>query len=72
MLAVARCMRSHGIDMSDPIIGANSMVVRLPAGMSPDDPAVKSASKKCTPAQQRVLTMIGRFPGDPGTAASIR
>jgi hypothetical protein len=71
MLAFARCMRSHGIDMSDPIIGPNSMVVRLPAGLSPGDPAVEQANKKCASAQERVFTLIGRVPGDPGTAASI-
>jgi hypothetical protein len=70
MLAFARCMRSHGIDMSDPIIGPNSMVVRLPAGMLPGDPAVAQAKKKCASAEQRMLTLVGRFPGDPGTAAS--
>jgi hypothetical protein len=71
MLAFARCMRSHGVDMSDPIIGRNSMVVRLPAGMSPGDPAVERAKSKCTSAEQRMLTLVGRFPGDPGTAASV-
>jgi hypothetical protein len=71
MLAVARCMRRHGVDMSDPIVGPNSMVIRLPAGMSPGDPAVERARQKCAAAQQRVFTLIGRFPGDPGTAASI-
>jgi hypothetical protein len=67
MQAFALCMRRHGVNMSDPIIGANSMSVHLPAGMSPGDPAVKQAKKKCAAAEARVFTLIGRFPGDPGT-----
>ena len=67
MHAVAVCMRHHGVNLSDPIVGANSMVQHLPSGVSPDDPIVKQARKKCAAVQARVLTLIGRFPGDPGT-----
>jgi hypothetical protein len=68
-LAYARCMRSQGVALTDPIVGANSVVVRLPAGLSPDDPRVEQANSACQAAQEGVLDLIGRYPGDPGTAA---
>jgi hypothetical protein len=68
-LAFSRCMRAHGVEMSDPIIGQNRMVVRLPAGMSPDDPRVTKAREQCQPELEHVLDVVGHFPGDPGTAA---
>jgi hypothetical protein len=67
MHAVAVCMRHHGVNLSDPIVGGNSMVQHLPSGVSPDDPIVKQARKKCAAVQAGVLTLIGHFPGDPGT-----
>lgn len=69
MLALARCFRQQGVRMRDPIITRDKMVLRLPAGMAPDDRAVEQARASCASTEERVLTVIGRYPGDPGTGA---
>ena len=53
-LKFARCMRAHGIDMDDPIFGANGEV-RIEVGGRGDpeaDPAFKAASDKCRKYEQ--------------------
>ena len=48
MLAYARCLRQHGVDMPDPKIDANGrMAMQLPAGVGPDDPKFKVADQAC-------------------------
>jgi hypothetical protein len=45
----ARCMRRHGIDMSDPTFGEGGRVeMRLEGGnVGPDDPAFQEAQREC-------------------------
>jgi hypothetical protein len=48
MLAYARCLRQHGIDMPDPKFDANGhMAMQLPSGVGPDDPKFKAAEQAC-------------------------
>jgi hypothetical protein len=48
-LAFARCMRRHGINMPDPQITAEGVLLdeRLPTGMRKDDPRVRAAQQAC-------------------------
>jgi hypothetical protein len=48
-LAFARCMRQHGINMPDPQITAEGVLLdeQLPTGMRKDDPRLKSAERAC-------------------------
>jgi hypothetical protein len=69
MLALARCFRQQGVRMRDPIITQDKMVLRLPAGLATGDPAVEQARATCASTEERVLKVIGRYPGDPGTGA---
>jgi hypothetical protein len=48
MLAYARCLRQHGIDMPDPKFDAQGhMAMQLPSGVGPDDPKFKAADQAC-------------------------
>jgi hypothetical protein len=48
MLAYARCLRQHGIDIPDPKFDANGhMAMQLPSGVGPDDPKFKAAEQAC-------------------------
>jgi len=55
-LRFARCMRAQGIDMADPIFGANGEVrikVTADNGTDPEaDPAFKAAEDKCSKYQK--------------------
>jgi hypothetical protein len=48
-LAFARCMRQHGINMPDPQITAEGILLdeQLPTGMRKDDPRLKAAEQTC-------------------------
>jgi hypothetical protein len=52
-LAMARCMREHGVDMPDPTFGPNGQAtIRMGGGkgrngLSPDDPRFKAAQEAC-------------------------
>jgi hypothetical protein len=47
-LALARCMRQHGINnMPDPQFTGNRLVQDPPPGMEPDDPKFKAAEQAC-------------------------
>jgi hypothetical protein len=48
-LAFARCMRQHGINMPDPQITAEGVLLdeQLPTGMRKDDPRLKAAERAC-------------------------
>ena len=48
VLAYAKCMRQHGINMADPKLSAGDRVGSLlPEGVSPDDPKFKAAQQAC-------------------------
>jgi hypothetical protein len=48
MLAYARCMRQHGINLPDPKITAEGILQgELPRGLDPDDPRVQAAEHAC-------------------------
>jgi hypothetical protein len=48
MLAFARCMRQHGVNMPDPKLEANGRTEwRLPSGIRKDDPRLKAAQQAC-------------------------
>jgi hypothetical protein len=47
-LAFARCMRQHGIDMSDPQVTAEGIVEQPPTGVDRDDkPRLRAAEQAC-------------------------
>jgi hypothetical protein len=45
LLAFARCMRQHGIDLPDPQVSGDDQ--QLPTGMRKDDPRLKAAEQAC-------------------------
>jgi hypothetical protein len=47
MLAFARCMRQHGINMPDPKITADGIDQPLPSRMRDDDPRLRAAERAC-------------------------
>jgi hypothetical protein len=48
MLAYARCMRQHGINMPDPKLDAAGRAAQqMPRGVGPDDPKYKAADQAC-------------------------
>ena len=50
MLKYANCMRAHGItNFPDPFENSQQMGFNLPAGIDPNSPRVKAASKTCQP-----------------------
>jgi hypothetical protein len=48
-LAFARCMRQHGINLPDPQVTAEGVLLdeQLPTGMRKDDPRLKAAEQVC-------------------------
>jgi hypothetical protein len=46
-LALAQCMRQHGINMPDPQITASGIDQQLPTRMARDDPRLKAAEQAC-------------------------
>jgi hypothetical protein len=47
MLAFARCMRQHGINMPDPKPGGGIEIRGGPGGVNPDSPTFKAAQQAC-------------------------
>jgi hypothetical protein len=47
MLAFARCMRQHGIDMPDPDPNGGAIIINGDKGVGPDDPKFKAAQQAC-------------------------
>jgi hypothetical protein len=47
MLAFARCMRDHGIDMPDPEPGGTGIRTKAGAGADPESPEFGAAEKRC-------------------------
>jgi hypothetical protein len=47
LLAFARCMRQHGIDMPDPDPNGGGQVIGKNATVRPDDPKFKAADQAC-------------------------
>src|SRR4029453_13032 len=45
MLALARCMRQHGINMPDPDPNGGAIVIGPKTGVNPDDPKFKAAQQ---------------------------
>jgi hypothetical protein len=62
LLAFARCMREHGIDMPDPDFsgGGGFVKQRLGGKVRPDDPKFKEADKAC---QDKLPARPGGGPG---------
>jgi hypothetical protein len=53
LLAFAKCMREHGIDMPDPQFGEGGMVTQQGStGMDPDDPKFQEAQEACEPIME--------------------
>jgi hypothetical protein len=63
LLAFSRCMREHGIEMSDPEVGSDRIVVRLPRGLAPGDARVEAARETCGRFSRQALQAIGDVPG---------
>jgi hypothetical protein len=56
MVAFARCMRQHGVNVPDPQITADGPELRYPRGVDPDDPRLKAAERGC---QRYLPDMLG-------------
>ena len=57
MLAFARCMRQHGIDMPDPDPNGGGIVAKAgPGSVNPDSPKFKAAQRAC----QKLLPNAGK------------
>jgi hypothetical protein len=69
LLAFARCMREHGIDMPDPVFGEDGRVTqRGGRGVNPDDPKFKRAAEACDP----ILDEARRKAGLPEGGGSLQ
>jgi hypothetical protein len=60
LLAYARCMREHGIDMADPVDGPATVSVNAGTGPGQADPSFDAADQACAHF----------LPGKPGASAS--
>lgn len=61
-LALAKCMREHGIDMPDPQFGKGGIVTqkqRARNGFRPDDPKFQEAQKACAPIMEEARQKAG-------------
>jgi hypothetical protein len=60
LLAFAKCMREHGIDMPDPVFGEGGRVTqRNRSGLNPDDPKFREAQKACQPIMDEARSKAG-------------
>jgi hypothetical protein len=61
MLAFAKCMRQHGIDMPDPKFGEDGMMSQQvgKGDVNPDDPRFKEAAKACEPIVEEARRKAG-------------
>jgi hypothetical protein len=51
----ARCMREHGIDVPDPTFrDGGGVLMRMPEGIDPNDPAVQEAEEACARFQPEI------------------
>jgi hypothetical protein len=67
LLAFARCMRQHGIDMPDPVFGEGGRVTqRGGRGVNPDDPKFQRAAEACDPILDEARRKAGLPEGGPG------
>jgi hypothetical protein len=68
MLAFAKCMREHGIDMPDPQFSEDGrMTQRFGSGdVNPDDPRFQEAAKACEPIVEEARRKAGLPEGGPG------
>jgi hypothetical protein len=69
MLAFAKCMREHGVDMPDPQFSGGGGLFRATqrggSGVDPDSPTFQKAQKACQPIIEDALP--GRADGNAGT-----
>jgi hypothetical protein len=71
LLAFAKCMREHGVDMPDPQFGEGGKVTqRAGRGVNPDDPKFREAQEACEPILDEARRKAG-LP-DKGPAGSLR
>src|SRR5919197_272475 len=75
MLAFAKCMREHGIDMPDPQFGAGGIVTQQGSsgdqGFDPDDPRFQAAQNACQPIVDKAARDAGLpKPAGPSTNRS--
>jgi hypothetical protein len=68
MLAFAKCMREHGINMPDPTFGEGGrMMQRFERGaVDPDDPKFQEAAEACEPIMEEARRKAGLPEGGPG------
>jgi hypothetical protein len=71
LLAFAKCMREHGVDMPDPQFGEGGKVMqRAGRGVNPDDPKFQEAQEACEPILDEARRKAG-LP-DKGPGGSLR
>jgi hypothetical protein len=69
LLAFAKCMREHGVDMPDPQFGEGGMVIQRDegrGGVNPDDPKFQTAAEACEPIMDEARRKAGLPEGRPG------
>jgi hypothetical protein len=67
LLAFARCMREHGVDMPDPQFGEGGRVTqRGQRGVNPDDPKFQEAQEACEPILEEARRKAGLPDNGPG------
>ena len=59
MVAFARCMREHGIDMPDPEPGGGGIRARVGEGPDPRAPAFRAAEKECRKHTEAMEKRLG-------------
>jgi hypothetical protein len=69
LLAFAKCMRQHGIDMPDPKFSEGGRVTQQQfgrGGVDPDDPKFQEAAEACEPIMEEARRKAGLPEGGPG------
>jgi hypothetical protein len=64
VLAFARCMRAHGIDVPNPETSGGHIGIRIQGGVNPNDPKFQQAQQAC----QKLLPQLKR--AGPGNVTS--
>jgi hypothetical protein len=71
LLAYAKCMREHGIDMPDPVFGEDGRVTQQTGrGVNPDDPKFQKAAEACDPILDEARRDAGLPEGGGGLQSS--
>lgn len=59
MLAFARCMRDHGVDVPDPQPGGGGIVAKVGQGADPRSPEFQAAERECRSYTEAIEKKLG-------------